>query len=105
MSKWADYAITGIMYSDNHISHVWICIDQGNNITLPSVKTKDEVISLLKAGKTVITAKWDYFSATWEKGAPVSYEKREGIEYLRTHPDYTKTDNLENMLRYSHFIR
>lgn len=99
MPKWSDYIITGVKYSNGHISHVWISVDNGEEDMNPGqMVTKNRVISLIKQGYNVHTGKWNYHTLHWIIGAPVSYFKRDGEEYLRTHPDYTDTDNLENML-------
>lgn len=99
MAKWCDYIITAIKHNNGHISHVWICRDQGeDDMAIGSMMTKNYMINLLKAGSVVYTAKWAYNAPKWKIGARVSYETQNGIEYLRTHPDETTTDNLENMI-------
>jgi hypothetical protein len=104
MPKWANYIITGVKYSSGHISHVWISVDQGEpHMTAGQLATKSQVIAAIKNGYTVVTGKWDYEREKWLEGALVSYEKVNGVEYLRTHPDYKLSDNLENMLPLNFF--
>ncbi|MCW3074263.1 MAG: hypothetical protein JWP69_1332 [Flaviaesturariibacter sp.] len=104
MSKWADYIITGVWYADGHISHVFLHPDNGEkHMTTGSKKTRQQVINLLKAGHTVMTGKWAYVSHEWTRGVQVDHYTRNNVEYLRTHPDETKSDNLENMLPLSEF--
>lgn len=102
MAKWADYLISGIWISEvsnsKYISHVMLHKDTDTTFE-HGVKTgKDDVIRLIKAGRTVVSIKWDYVKATWVKGAAVTYENRLGVDYLRTVKDATVTDNLDNLI-------
>lgn len=103
MEKWADYLISGIWFSgtgtSKYVSHVMLHIDNGDSIATGLKKTKDEVISLITAKKTVMTIKWNYSSASWSSGAIVGTEKVNGVEYLRTHKDASVSDNLDNLLQ------
>lgn len=94
----ANYVITGVWKSDNHISHVMLHNHSGNKLSTPGQKmSKDAVIKELKAGKTIVTAKWDY-KGVWILGADVDYEKKDGKEYLRSVHNGVITDNLNNLL-------
>jgi len=102
-TKWADYVITGVWFSTfphKHIAFVRLHEDLTNDLKYPGLKvSKTEAIGLLKKGKTIVTAKWNYSSATWTMGAKVDYFKHlDNIEYLRTDPDTDKTNNLDNSI-------
>ncbi len=104
MAKWADYLVSGVWFKEignsKYVSHVMLHEDLGDTVRIPGVKrTKDEVINLIKSNKAVYTIKWNYDSANWSKGAQVGYERINGVDYLRTHPDASVTDNLDNLLR------
>jgi len=108
MAKWADYLISGIwligISNSRYISHVMVHIDNGDTINIPGKKwTKDEVIVAIKRGSSFCTVKWNYNKASWNQGAAVGYEKINGIEYLRTHPDANSADNLDNLLQMPSF--
>jgi len=102
MAKWADYLISAVRFSKNgdhrYISHVLLHEDGENSIGIGVKKTKDEVIKLIDDEKTVRTIRWSYQTALWNNGAEVSTEKRGDIRYLRTHPDASVQDNLDNLL-------
>ncbi|ELY2017911.1 DUF3892 domain-containing protein [Flavobacterium psychrophilum] len=96
MAKWADYLISQVKRnSSGVVTEVMLYEDNGDTITKIGVKTKDEVINLLKRGKTVCTILWDY--PTWLKGAEVSYLNNSNGEYLRTNRNSTDKDNLDNL--------
>jgi len=107
MAKWADYLISGIWFTERgnskYISYVMLHEDLGDSVKTGTKRTKDEVIALIKNYKTVCTIKWNYNSGSWSNGALVGYEKINGVEYLRTHPDPTQTDNLDNLLHMASF--
>jgi hypothetical protein len=60
--------------------------------------TEADAIQLIKNGRTICTAVWNYTKGNWNKGADVGYVKDNGQEYLRSHKDNTVTDNLDNLL-------
>ena len=107
MAKWADYLISAVKFSDkgghHYISHVWLHEDTGDSVSSGKEQTKDEVIKLIDKEKTIKTIRWNYQTAKWSQGAVVQTEKLDGVRYLRTHPDATKSDNLDNLLRLTTF--
>jgi hypothetical protein len=103
MAKWADYLITGIWVDDaDKITHVMLHEDSETNFSRLGKTSESEVIKLIKQNKTVRTITWNYPS--WKKGALVEYATRNGKEYLRTNPNSTEKDNLDNSLRMSVFF-
>jgi hypothetical protein len=70
-------------------------VDNGESIGGRTLKTKDEILSLLDNGKTVKTIRWNYPS--WLVGAKVQPYTHNNVRYLRTQPDASVADNLDNM--------
>lgn len=105
MSKWADYVITGVWFSGEHISYVMLHEDKEESIASPGQKiSREKVVQLLKGGKTAVTATWNYEKANWSKGADVGYENKGGIDYLRSHKDKVINNNLDNLPRMTNFF-
>lgn len=100
MSKWADYLITAAWKNDlgDHITHVLLHEDTEDDFKIGKKTTEADVIKKLKTGKTIATIVWDYKMNRWIKGAEVDYKTAGQKEYLRTHKNGTKTDNLQHML-------
>lgn len=97
MAKWADYLISHVKKdSSDRVVSVLLHEDNGETVSRGYVKTKDEVIALLKRGKTVCTILWGY--PKWNKGAEVDYVKYQNGEYLRTDRNKTAKDNLDNLI-------
>ncbi|MGY4536276.1 hypothetical protein ACVW0P_000683 [Mucilaginibacter sp. UYNi724] len=106
MEKWADYLISGIWISENpnsHVSHVFLHEDTDDGFSQGEKTSKEYVVKLLKAKKTVKTMEWDYKKAGWVKGADVGHLKINDVSYLRTHKDNKVIDNLLNLIRMDHF--
>ena len=99
MAKWADFLISGIWQSDGRITHVALRPDNDDTVGSATKRTEAYVIDLIKNKKTVKTIRWNYASAIWTEGALVTYEKVNGVEVLRTVPNTTKEDNLDNSFR------
>lgn len=103
MAKWADYLITAITHAEKsdgnkYISHVMLHTDSDAYFEKGIKKTKEEVVSLLKSGKSVCTTRWEYSTRKWTIGAGVTFEKIDGVEYLRTISDNTTINNIENLI-------
>lgn len=91
-NKWADYIITAVRKDTlGRVTNVQIGPDpvSGNTVHVTS-KTKDEVILIIKSGKTVITS----FGGT--KGEIVEHVNG----YLRTNPNCQFYDNLDNLPKF-----
>ena len=102
MAKWADYLISGVWKDkDGRITNVMLHEDS-ENIFFKGKKTEvATVIGLIKRGKKVITITWNYPS--WYCGASVVIVNEFGREYLRTIPNATEKDNLDNSIRMEYF--
>lgn len=97
MAKWADYLISQVeRTSSGVVTRVMLHIDNGDTVGKIGVKTKDEVINLLKKGHRVNTILWKYPS--WNNGAEVIYVRGSYGEYLRTNRNSTDEDNLDNLI-------
>ncbi len=106
MAKWADYLISAIQFTNRTAPlyfHVMLHADNGNTVCSGTKKTKDEIILLLDNGYKIKTTRWNYVSANWSEGAQVLTEARQNRRYLRTRPDASTADNLDNMLQMSSF--
>ena len=104
MAKWADYLISGIWLSGEHISHVMLHTDTDTTFSAGRKATEAEVIALLKIPKSIKTIKWNYKDAKWEIGAKVDYAKANNREYLRTDHNLTESDNLRHLINMSGFF-
>ena len=105
MAKWADYVITGIWLSDEHISYVMLHEDHGDDINFPGQKySREQAVKLLKSGKSIVTAEWNYEKSVWSRGAVVDYENRNNVDYLRTIKDGTVVNNLRKMIRMTYYF-
>lgn len=104
MAKVADYLISGVWFSHiphKHISDALLHKDNDTTVENGVKKTRQEIVTLIKAGKTIYTMKWNYASANWSRGAKVEIMTVGNTDYLRTHKDATTADNLDNMLHMS----
>jgi hypothetical protein len=97
MAKWADFLISHVERDSNgNVLKVLLHIDNGESVARGIVKTKDEVISLIKAGYSVKTIIWGY--PKWKQGAEVVCVKVNLGEFLRTNRNQTDNDNLDNLI-------
>lgn len=62
------------------------------------VVSEAEVLQLIAKNEIFYTARWNYNSPSWTKGARVEAFKIGGKTVLRTHPDSQVNDNLSHML-------
>ncbi len=105
MTKWADYVITGVWFSGEHISYVMLHEDTEKNIASPGQKTsREKVVQLINGGKKIVTTQWNYETAKWQKGADVGYETKGSVDYLRSHKDKVINNNLDNLPRMEYFF-
>ncbi len=93
--KRADYVITQVSYSEGHkhIDEVKIfAVGAEEKLISGQLMHREDVISLLDSGKTVITA--TVKDGKWYEGADVFKEKINEVEYIKTVKDDTEKDNL-----------
>lgn len=99
MSKSSHYYISGVWKdAQDRVTNVMLheVIDD-NSFKKGIKKTKSEVIELIKKNYIIKTLVWDYPS--WSIGAKVTYETVNYIEYLRTVPDFSTKNNIDNSIR------
>lgn len=97
MAKWADYLISHVSKDLNgNVVKVLLHTDNGETISIGVVKSKVEVINLLKNGYLIETTLWDY--PKWNRGAKLHYVKEGSNEYLRTNRNSTDRDNIDNLI-------
>jgi hypothetical protein len=105
MSKVADFFITGVWKdSQKRITDVMLhAVNEDGSFKARGSKTnKVGVIALLKNKKVIMTLTWDY--PGWNQGAYVTYENIGGQEFLRTAPNSSLKDNLDNSFPFDLFI-
>ncbi|RKS14290.1 DUF3892 domain-containing protein [Flavobacterium sp. 120] len=98
MSKSSHYYITGVWKdAQQRITDVMLheVIDD-SNFKNGAKKTKAEVVQLIKNNYIVKTLIWGY--PTWNVGAKVIYETVNFVEYLRSIPDTSIKNNLDNSI-------
>jgi hypothetical protein len=102
MAKWADYLISGVWFLEDenhkHVSHVNLHLDNDSKVGSGKKTAKEDVIALIEKGNTVKTIRWIYQSRLWDQGALVDVYHLNRKNYLRTVPDASESDNLDNML-------
>lgn len=96
-SKWADYLITAVRYSQagTHIDTVQVRADNGDRAGAATTASRTQIVSWIEAGWTFCTA-----TLTLEglrKGAPVKIIEIDGEPFIRTTPDKVKADNLDEL--------
>lgn len=96
--KQADYYISGVWKNNTGIiTDVMLhSVDEDNSFNL-GVKTSElNVITLLKSQKKIKTITWNY--PDWNIGATVIVVSIGSKEYLKTVPNATQKDNLDNSI-------
>lgn len=96
MTKWADYCVSKVGYSDQHsrIIKVLVHKDLGETIGRGEEWTRDQAISAIDDGYRVITI---IKKEKWHKGQDVQIVKKGGTKFIRTTKDQIAADNLENL--------
>jgi hypothetical protein len=98
-----DYVITGVWFSNTpnhskHISDVLLHKYEDGTIYEGIKTTVSSVVSLIEHKNNVFTMKWNYLTASFQRGALVEIEQVGFNKYLRTKANSEKSDNLENMI-------
>jgi hypothetical protein len=97
-----NFVITGVWFRHNkkgfeHISHVMLHKNLGDEILCPGEKkTVEYIINLLRT-KTIYTCKWAYEDGEWSVGSEVRSIKLRGKTYIAT-DDWDISNNIENVL-------
>lgn len=103
MKKTIDYVVTGVWFKNNktgyeHISHVMLHENLGDEIKCPGEKkTVEEVLRLLKTS-SIYTCKWVYEDVEWVVGTEIKAIKLDDKFYLRTVSDDDVSNNLDNLI-------
>jgi Protein of unknown function (DUF3892) len=97
MAKWADYLITAVRFNarGTHIEAVQIRADNGDTVGSPSEASRAQVVAWLESGYTFCTA--TFSGGKWHMGAPVGIVTIHNEQFIKTKPDSTKVDNLDNL--------
>ena len=96
MDRWADFAITAVRYDRNneYITEVQRYRDNGSSLVDLEVVSRESIVGSINRGMTYVTATTSHIDGKWYKGAPVEiYNDR----YIRTSPNNTRKDNLEDL--------
>lgn len=96
------YYLTAVKYSSNgsNITHGLLhspAIDNGR-LQKGTIKTKVEIMTLIRNGNSIITAVFNYGDSLWKIGAEIGISRNGSTVYLRTNADSTVIDNLGNLL-------
>lgn len=98
MGKWADFAICAVKYNEDktHIDKVERFRDDGEKLHSKEIKSRETIIDAIKNKKLtyITTYKQD---GKWKKGAEVSIQTVDGVDYIRTDVNKVKKDNLGNL--------
>jgi hypothetical protein len=98
----ATYYITAIKKETvgNHtfIAHIVIHLVDNAGVHTGVVRSKNDIIALIKARNQVYSAIWNYTNISWSQQELVGIEVRQGQEYLKTTPDNSQRDNLLHLL-------
>lgn len=102
MAKWADYVITAVHFDTSkthrtHIDSVKVRRHVDGKLIDELVKTRGQVVALIEAGSTFVTAYYDAEKGHWTRGAKVEIVTLNGVKYLKTVADGTTKDNLDNL--------
>lgn len=102
-----EYWITGVWKDGNGvITHVLIHPSDDGRLSNGERLPEASVITLIEAGATVYTCRWNYTKSKWHAGAQVVIIKETGgHKHLRTVGDAIVTDNLDNMISMSKIVR
>lgn len=97
MEEWADYLISHVKRDTNgNVIKVLLHTDNGDTVSSGTIKTKDEVVALIKNGSSVKTTLWGY--PLWQQGAEVHIVNDNSGVYIRTKRNKTDRDNLDNLI-------
>lgn len=96
----AKYYVTGVWKDANHvITHIQVNAPGTSGVLRPYAKwsVAQGVQFLSTSGNELSSATWNYTSANWKEGEKIIVVKQI-LKYLRTAPDNTVSDNLDNLI-------
>lgn len=98
MAKSADYFISGVWKDTNdNITHVLLHEVMDGDSFKNGLKTNETTaINLIKKNYVLFTITWAY--PNWQLGARLTYTQNNNNEYLRTVPNASLKDNLDNSI-------
>jgi hypothetical protein len=98
VSKWADWVITAVRFNGagTHIEEVRAYEHTGSQLINQTTKRRLAVVSELKAGTSYCTATQGR-DGRYYFGASVAVVRIDGEDFIKTRPDGTKRDNLDNL--------
>lgn len=99
--KWADWLVFGVRFNERHqhIELLFTRADLGPTISGKNETfTRKAVIDAIERGTTFCTIFMQ--NGNWTKGSVLHVVVVHGVKYLRTTPDYTPRDNLDNLPEY-----
>lgn len=102
MSKWADYAIVEVKYTDSactRIDTVKRRADSGSSLDNETLRSRTGVINDIRNGWTYVTAP-EGSDGKWTRGEDVRIVSVDGTDYIRTDANHTKADNLGELPRF-----
>ena len=99
MAKSADYFISGVWKDNNdNVTHVLLHeVEDGNSFKSGLKTNETTAINLIKNNNVLYTITWGY--PNWQLGAELTYvQNNYNNEYLRTVPNASLKDNLDNSI-------
>lgn len=98
-----NYFINGVWKDANKVvTYVSLCKADSTSWYGGTKTSQAEVVRLIEAGYVVYTKVWNY--PNWTNGARVDVVHTNGRKYLRTDPNATTKDNLDNSFDMNGFI-
>lgn len=92
--KWADYLISAVRYNpaETHIDRVRYAADNGDTIGATSEPSRQSIVQSLENGYSFMTIYKNRNNSTkWSRGAAVRVVAIDGMKFIRTDADRTRT--------------
>lgn len=101
----AQFYISGIWQPNARITEVMLHPAlQGGGVGRGTRTSEQAVINRINQRDVVHTITWNYTTREWNLGAQVTVVQEYGRNILRTVPNATVKDNLDNMIRMENFF-
>mgnify|MGYP001473509600 CR=1 FL=1 len=96
--KWADYCVTAVRFNEDHthIDRVKRHCDNGDTLGPEIEATRADVVGEIKKGTKYVTVVKNS-AGKYDKGKDIFITIIEKHEYLKTVPNNTPVDNLDNL--------